>query len=70
MIYDIDFTKSARKIIDKWKKSNPRLYKKCSQILDELVFHPRTGTGHPEALVGLGVNVYSRRITAQDRLIY
>ena len=35
-----------------------------------MVFHPRSGSGHPEALVGMGGNVYSRRITAQDRLIY
>ena len=32
--------------------------------------HPRTGLGHPEALVGGGDITYSRRITAHNRIIY
>ena len=32
--------------------------------------HPRTGIGHPEALVGGGGITYSRRIGAQHRIVY
>ena len=32
--------------------------------------HHRTGLGHPEALVGGNDVTYSRRITADDRIIY
>lgn len=32
--------------------------------------HPRTGLGHPEALVGGNDVTCSRRITADDRIIY
>jgi toxin YoeB len=32
--------------------------------------HPRTGLGHPEPLVGGDGITYSRRITAQHRIIY
>lgn len=32
--------------------------------------HPRTGIGHPEALIGGGDVTYSRHITAHDRIIY
>ena len=32
--------------------------------------HPRTGTGHPEPLVGSNDVTYSRRITKKDRLVY
>ena len=32
--------------------------------------HPRTGIGHPEALIGGNSILYSRPITAHDRIIY
>lgn len=32
--------------------------------------HPTTGIGHPEALVGGGGITYSRRIGAQQRVVY
>lgn len=32
--------------------------------------HPRTGLGHPEALIGGNGITYSRHITANDRIIY
>ena len=58
------------KIISKWKKSNPNLFKKYRKIYDELLEHPKTGLGHPEALKG-GKNVtWSRHISAGDRIIY
>ena len=43
---------------------------KLYKILPELESHPYSGTGHPEPLKGLGGNVYSRHITAMDRIIY
>jgi len=36
----------------------------------ELVDHPRAGIGHPEPLKHGNSVTYSRRITANDRLIY
>ncbi len=58
------------KVISKWKKSNPNLFKKYRKIYDELLEHPKTGLGHPEALKG-GKNVtWSRHISAYDRIIY
>lgn len=70
MIYKIEFSKDAAKIVAKYKKSNPVLYKKLVTLLDELMEHPRTGIGHPEALKAGDSITYSRRITACDRLIY
>ena len=52
MKYQIDFSKKAEKVIRKWKKSNPALFKKLYDLLPELEKHPETGTGHPEPLVG------------------
>lgn len=70
MNYKVEFDKDALKTVGKWKKSNPRLYKKFLTVLAEMIEHPRTGIGHPEALVGGNDITYSRRISAHDRIIY
>ena len=70
MIYTIEYSKDADKTLRKWKKSNPRLFKKATKILLDIMEHPRTGLGHPEALVGGNDITYSRHITADDRIIY
>jgi len=49
-LFKLDFTPTAQKTIAKYKKSNPRQYKKLVKLLEELMEHPRTGTGHPEPL--------------------
>jgi len=38
--------------------------------LFELAEHPKTGTGHPEPLIGGDGITYSRRISGQHRIIY
>jgi len=70
MKYKVDFTKDAQKVVKKWKKSNPILFKKLVAILDEISIHPRTGIGHPEPLKGGNDITYSRRISVHDRIIY
>ena len=70
MTYSVKIAPGADKVLAKWKKSNPQLFKKFSKILHELMDHPRTGTGHPEALKGGNDITYSRHITAHDRVIY
>lgn len=69
-MYQIEFEKSVTKIISKWKKSNPRLYKKLTQVLHDIADHPREGIGHPEPLIGGSGITYSRHITAMNRIIY
>ena len=39
-------------------------------LLMDIMQHPRTGLGHPEALIGGNDITYSRHITAHDRIIY
>ena len=51
-------------------QSYPILFKKATALLLEIMEHPRTGLGHPEALVGGDGITYSRHITAHDRIIY
>lgn len=70
MSYKIDFTLDAKKVLEKYKKSNPIAFKKIIRFMPELEEHPQTGTGHPEPLKSGNSITYSRRITAHDRLIY
>lgn len=62
MIYTVITSKSAEDVIKKWKKSNPKLFKKYQKIYHELMDHPRTGIGPPEALIGRNSILYSRHI--------
>ena len=70
MMYIVEYSKAADKTLRKWKKSNPRLFKKAAKVLLDIMQHPRTGIGHPEALVGGNDITWSRHITADDRIIY
>lgn len=70
MSYSIDYSKQTERILRKWKKSNPIVFNKFKNLLKELGEHPRTGTGHPEPLVGGRDITWSRHITRNDRMIY
>lgn len=69
-MYTIKFDKQVVKIIAKWKKSNPILFKKFETVVKAIAKDPRNGIGHPEAMVSGGNITYSRRISAHDRIIY
>lgn len=70
MTYTIRVSHSVDKVIAKWKKSNPDLFKKYRRIFEELLEHPKTGLGHPEPLKGGKDMTWSRHVTAHDRIIY
>lgn len=70
MSYSIDFSSQTKKILKKWSKSNPIAFNKFKKLLVELELHPRTGTGHPEPLIGGNDTTWSRHITKNDRMIY
>lgn len=69
-MYEVRVSTDAEKVIKKWKKSNSQLFKKYQKLFHELADHPRTGTGHPEPLIGGKDVTYSRRLSAHDRIIY
>ena len=58
-MYEVKVLPETEKVIKKWKKSNPQLFKKYQKIFHELADHPRTGIGHPEALKGGNDVTYS-----------
>ena len=70
MMYSIKFDSRVEKVLVKWKRSNPILFKKLRNVLADIMEHPRSGIGHPEPLIGGENIIYSRRISAHDRIIY
>lgn len=69
-MYDIVFAGKTQKVFKKWIKSNPQNADKVTALLADIRLHPRTGIGQPEALRGGNGLIYSRRISAKERLIY
>lgn len=69
-MYTVIFSNDAKKDLKELHKRAPKAVAKLSELLDEIIEHPRTGTGQVEALKGYGGTVYSRRITNEHRLVY
>ena len=51
------------------KHGESKAFLKLEKLLQELMEHPRTGTGHPEQLKGRP-NQWSRHITKKHRIVY
>lgn len=69
-MYAIVYSPDAKKDLAKLKRDEPNSFKKAVRLLDEIVMHPKTGTGHPEPLKGKPENRWSRQITKKHRLVY
>ena len=53
-----------------WQASDPVVLSRLNGLVEECRRHPFTGTGKPEALKGDLSGWWSRRITAEHRLVY
>lgn len=69
-MYEIVFSRRANEDIAKLRRYDPQAHKKAVKLINELMEHPRTGTGHPEQLSGNRSGQWSRKITKKHRLIY
>lgn len=71
MSYRLDITKQAQSDIDFFRRTgNKAVLKKINTLLEELIEHPFSGTGKPEALKYDLAGLWSRRISHEHRLIY
>ncbi|MBR1804445.1 MAG: Txe/YoeB family addiction module toxin [Muribaculaceae bacterium] len=70
MTYEIVYSPRAKEDLARLSKTEPIAFKKARKLLNELIEHPRTGTGHPEPLSGDRAGQWSRRISKKHRLIY
>ena len=69
-MYTITYSPEAEKGLAKLKRNEPEAFKKAVKLLNEIIVHPKTGTGHPEPLKGQPQNRWSRQITKKHRLVY
>ena len=69
-MYRVKLLPSAEEDMIRLRRSEPKAFNKALDLLDELMEHPRTGTGHPEPLSGDRAGQWSRRITRKHRLVY
>ena len=69
-MYAITYSPRAEEDLRKLKRSEPKVFEKAFKLLNELVEHPTTGTGHPEPLKGKPEGRWSRQITKKHRLVY
>ena len=69
-MYELVYSTKAEEDLVKLRRSEPAAYKKAVKLLNELMLHPHTGTGHPEQLKGDRKGQWSRTITKKHRLIY
>lgn len=69
-MYEIVYSDRAKEDLAMLRRVEPTAHKKAVKLLNELMDHPRTGTGHPEQLSGDRTGQWSRRITKKHRLVY
>lgn len=69
MSYIVNLSQQALVDSDRLERDEPKAFLKFQAFLIELAEHPKTGTGHPEALKGT-TDCWSRRISKKHRLIY
>ena len=70
-MYTLDITAQAKKDIAYLKKNGGKpVANKIGKLLQELIGHPRTGTGQVEQLRGNMQGKWSRRIDKKNRLVY
>lgn len=53
-----------------WQTTDPTVLARLNTLIQECLRHPFTGTGKPEPLKGDLSGWWSRRITAEHRLVY
>jgi len=70
MKFEVVLYEQAQIDLAKLAKSEPKAFEKAQKFIEELKVHPKTGTGHPEALKGDRSGQWSRKITKKHRLIY
>ncbi|MDR0830425.1 MAG: Txe/YoeB family addiction module toxin [Prevotellaceae bacterium] len=68
-MYKLEFTPTAKIHAEKLSAA-PKLFKKLEKLLEEIILHPKTGTGKPEQLKHYETPTWSRRISDKHRLVY
>lgn len=66
----LSISSGAFEDLEAWSTTHPKVLSRIIRLIAETTRSPRSGTGKPERLKHLGGEVWSRRITEKDRLVY
>ena len=64
------FSPLALKQWEEWKRTNPVVANRIKRLLADIQEHPYSGIGKPEVLRFDLAGKWSRRITAEHRIVY
>jgi toxin YoeB len=64
------FQDELREDLAWWVETNPRTARRALEIVEAVMRDPFAGIGKPEPLKHLGPNVWSRRLSAEHRIVY
>lgn len=64
------FQEEFREDLAWWVEARPRTARRALEIVEAVMRDPFAGIGKPEPLKHLGPNVWSRRLTAEHRIVY
>lgn len=64
------FSPLAVKQWEEWKRTNPMVANRIKRLLADIQEHPYSGIGKPEVLRFDLAGKWSRRITAEHRIVY
>lgn len=64
------FQPECREDLQFWVKTNPRVALKIFELMEAVMRDPFQGIGKPEPLKHIASGAWSRRITAEHRLVY
>ncbi len=68
---EVIFSPQALEDIEYWKKSgNKTIMNRITALLADIVLHPFSGIGKPEALKYDLTGYWSRRINSEHRIVY
>lgn len=66
----LKISEQAKSDLEWYRAHDPKLYKRCFELTPAVESDPYRGIGKPERLADLGGNVWSRRVSLDDRMIY
>ncbi|AFY77267.1 toxin-antitoxin system, toxin component, Txe/YoeB family [Pleurocapsa sp. PCC 7327] len=66
LVFDVSFLED----LTYWVKTNRKISLRLLSLVEEIRRNPFIGTGKPERLKYQDGNVWSRRLTEKDRLVY
>jgi toxin YoeB len=70
MINSVQFDSEAKADYEAWKQNNGKLYNKINTLIGDIIKHPFSGLGKPEALKHELSGLWSRHIDKKNRLVY